>query len=570
MVLLSRGARRRATAERWDTWRPKARVLGVVRTLTSATRLLDVLTLLRPEDDVEVTYTVNPGSAFAAGLDEYLTAVGARVLPWREAVRQRFDLAVACTVNASMHRLRAPLMVLPHGAGYNRLVRETTGDAVSPAGLSRRELTRFGKVVPAVIGVSHEEQVQRLASVCPRAVPRAVVVGDWCFDRITASVPRRDEYRRSLGLRGDRKLVVLHSTWGEHSLIGSRPDLPLRLVTALPVDEYAVAAVLHPNVWARVGELGVRGRLADALDAGLMLVPAQEGWRAATIACDVVIGDHGSTTFYASSADRVTLLAATGLAELDPVSPAARFALRTPRLDPDGDLFEQVRQGIEHHKPDSAREITEAQLGAPGRAGEILRRNIYGFLAHRGVTVPDAPPRPRPVPAPWPVRQAVPVAYDVTGLRLDDGTVGVRRRPVAPEPPDEPRGFLAVTDLDTHPRRAHSAEVVARTVVDAELPPAEWLERKAAQLPGVDVLVAALGPDRCLLRLRDGTLLEARAAQALGAAHRVLDPVLLGCAVHLRRLADPAARAASYLTGEGLRVRTGERVLPVDFTEGPA
>jgi len=161
---------------RWDTLQPpKAEVLGVARTLTSATRVLDVMELLRAEDGIAKYYTVNPGSAFADGLHEYLVSVAGaqRVLTWEEATRRSFHLAVACAVHPSMRRLDAPLMVLPHGAGYNRLVSESTGDGTSPAGLSRRELTHRGKVVPAAIGLSHPEQLVRLHELCPEAVPRA-------------------------------------------------------------------------------------------------------------------------------------------------------------------------------------------------------------------------------------------------------------------------------------------------------------------------------------------------------------------------------------------------------------
>ncbi len=155
--------------DRWDTWETRAEVLAVTRTLTSATRVLDVLSLLRPQDGIRCYVTVNPGSAFTAGLDAYLDSLpGITVLSWREATRRTFDVAVACTVNRSMHRLRpTPLLVLPHGVGYNRLVGPTTGDSHSPAGLSRQELTWRGEVVPEVICLSHPEQAERLARSCP-------------------------------------------------------------------------------------------------------------------------------------------------------------------------------------------------------------------------------------------------------------------------------------------------------------------------------------------------------------------------------------------------------------------
>ncbi|BBC31578.1 hypothetical protein SGFS_028720 [Streptomyces graminofaciens] len=538
-------------------------MLGVARTLTSATRLLDVLALLRPEDGIEVAYTVNPGSAFAAGLEEYLVGVGAEFVPWREATRRRFDLAVSCTVNASMRRLGCPLIVLPHGAGYNRLVPETTGDAVSPAGLSRRELMHWGRVVPAAIGVSHEEQIERLAQVCPPAAPRALVVGDWCFDRIRASLERRDVYRARLGVGAGRRLVVLHSTWGEHSLLGRCPDLPLRLVAALPVDEFAVAAVLHPNVWAWHRPHSVYQRLATAMDAGLMVIPPHEGWRAAVVAGDWVVGDHGSTSFYSAAADRVTLLAATGLDELDPASPTADFARTAPRLDPDGDLYEQLRQAARQHSPERLRPIVDRQLGVRGEAGTILRRWIYGRL---GIDPPPGPPRPVPVPDPELRRHPAPATYDVTGGPEPDGTVRVTRRPVV-SGLGEARGFFARADHGPAGLPPKSVEVLARTVVDAELPPVEWVARAAEEFPDLNIVVAPLDDDRCLVRLRGGHLLEAHAVRPWGHPRPRLDALLLGCAVNLWWLAETSRDPVADAVGSGLRVRTGERVLRVEFTQ---
>lgn len=578
---LFRGARR-AASPRWDTWpAPRARVLGIARTLTSATRLMDVLTLLDPADDIEVSCTINPGSVFADGLSAYFAELGVPVVPWEEAVRRRWDLALACAVHPSMRRVRGPLMVLPHGAGYNRLVRESTGDGASPAGLSRRELTHRGRVVPAAIGVSHEEQLRRLARSCPPAAGRALVVGDWCFDRVRASLPLRDSFRERLGV-GSRRLVVLHSTWGEHSLLGRCPGLPRRLLSALPVDEYAVAAVLHPNVWARQGRHAVFRRLAEEVDAGLTLIPPDEGWRAAIIAGDIVVGDHGSTSFYGSALDRVTLLAATGAEELDPDSPAFAFGGAAPRLDPDADPHAQITAAFDRFAsggrvadgppvPDPARglgdprtalrAVAASQLGAPGEAGTLLRRRMYAFLAPCGLPVPTAPPEPRPVPPPPELPPRRPVAYAVTGAVRPGGTVTVRRFPALGDPHDAADGFFAVTDLDRHPLRPHSAEVMARTVLEGELTPAAWLAAKADTYPHLHVLVSRLDRDRCLVRLRGGSLLEARAVRHWGEPVPGLDPVLLGAAINLSWLhgtsQDPEPDPTARLLAEGLRVRCG-------------
>ncbi|WP_435810802.1 hypothetical protein [Streptomyces rubiginosohelvolus] len=553
----------RTAASRWNTWNaPKAHVLGVARTLTSATRVVDVMHLLRPEDGIAKYYTVNPGSAFADGLDSYLSDLGIHVLSWKEATRRPFDLAVSCSVHPTMRRLDAPLMVLPHGAGYNRLVTESTGDDLAPAGLSRRELMWRGKVVPKAIGVSHRGQIDRLTEICPEAAPYALAVGDWCFQRITESMSHRDRYRSRLGAVDGRRLVVVHSTWSEHSLLGRHPQLPLRLVTSLPADEFAVAAVLHPNVWARHTRAGVLERLRPAMNAGLMVIPPQEGWRAAVVASDWVVGDHGSTSFYSAAADRVTLLAATGLDELDPLSPAAAFARGAPRLDPDGDILAQLLDAARRHDPAALRPVVDRQLASVDTSGEVTRARMYKFLAQHGVRVPPDVPRPLPVPEPEPERRAQITAYDVTGAHDAGGTVEIRRRPLVAGHHTEALGFYAVTTEENHPHWPHAAEVLARTVADAEVPALEWIADAALRHENLNVLVARLDETRCLVQLRGGRQLEARTERAWGTRRPALDPVLLGSAVNLW-LTD--LERSKDLT-DGLTLRTGEWSVRVAFT----
>ncbi|MEU9451965.1 hypothetical protein [Streptomyces sp. NPDC048277] len=549
---------------RWNTWpEPKAEVLGVARTLTSATRVLDVMDLLRTEDGIDKYYTVNPGSAFADGLHEYLASVvGQNLLTWKEATRRSFHLAVACAVHPSMRRLDAPLMVMPHGAGYNRLVSESTGDTTSPAGLSRRELVHRGKVVPAAIGLSHHDQLATLFRTCPEAAPRAEVIGDWCFQRLKESEAQRDWYRTRLGVADGRRLVVVHSTWSEHSLLGRYPGLPLDLVTALPADEFAVAAVFHPNVWARHSWPTVLERLRGAMDAGLMVIPPQEGWRAAVVASDWVIGDHGSTTFYSAAADRVTLLATTGIEELDPASPAAAFVRAAPRLDPTGDLYDQLLRAEWDHDPGTLRSVIDSQLADVDKSGELTQRRMYEFLRHRGISPPGQPPDPRPVPDPKPERNRPPTAYEVAGAVAADGSVEVRRWPMVAGQQERERGFYVVAAESPHALWSQSADVVARTVAVAVPSASEWCLREAPRKPGAAVLVARIDEVSAVVWLR-GILFEARTVRPWGAQQPDLDPLLLGAALNLWLM---HGRSGAELAN-GLVVCTGRRSIRVTFTK---
>ncbi|WP_033331980.1 MULTISPECIES: hypothetical protein [Streptomyces] len=549
-------------ADRWNTRPVKARVLAVARTLTSATRVLDVLTLLNP-DGVERYFTVNPGSVFAdRALDDYLHALpGFTVLDWEDAVRHRFDLAVACAVHSSMHRLDARLVVLPHGAGYNRLVTESTRDTVSAAGLSRNELTHHGRVFVDILGLSHPEQLDRLRASCPEALDVARVVGDPCFDRMLASLRSRDGYRAALGAVDGRRLIVVNSTWSEHSLFGRRPDLPRRLVRRLPADEYTVAVVLHPNIWSRHDPEAL---LDTARRMGLRLIPPHQGWQAALVAADCLIGDHGSVSVYGAALERPTLLAATGAAELDPGSPSYAFGQAAPPLDPDGDLAAQLEQALQKQDPATLRPITDRSLSRRGHSAELLRPLLYSFLEHLDEPEhePHLPPYPKPVPRPGTTDG--PTAYDVEG-EPEGNEVTLRRYPF--DPGDHtPRGFHALTDEHPGDALRYTAEVLARTEVRAERPATRWLADSAAELPGLAVAVAALGPARHLLRLRTGLLLEASAERDWSSPEPRLDPLLLGSAVAcwLTDGGDPAR-----LPEHGLTIRTGDHRTRVSFTTGP-
>ncbi len=103
--------------DRWATVGATRRVLAVARNLASAGRLADVLTVFASDSRVQTLFTMVKGSAFDDGLHEFLSETRARIVPWRQAVRSGFDLALAASANGDLHELRAPLLLMPHGAG---------------------------------------------------------------------------------------------------------------------------------------------------------------------------------------------------------------------------------------------------------------------------------------------------------------------------------------------------------------------------------------------------------------------------------------------------------------------
>ncbi|WP_103564947.1 hypothetical protein [Actinomadura rubteroloni] len=509
------------------------RVLAVARTLTSATRVLDALTVFDGDRRVEVAFTLHEGSAFSPGAGRFLSEYGAPVIPWRDAARERFDLAVAATSNGALHRLRAPLVIMPHGAGHNRIVPSATGRRDVASGLAPRQLTRWGRPVPALIALSHPEQLERLRRSCPAAVGRAAVVGDPCFDRIVGSLPLREVYRSALGVAPGQRLTVVSSTWGPHSLFAAHVGSLGRWVADLPVDAHRVALVLHPNIWGRYGAPQIRTWLRDALEAGLALIPPEEGWRAALVAADDLIGDHGSVTYYGAALGRPVLLAAFGDAELDPASPLMALRAACPRLERTRPLHAQLGA---LHPPRLPGDI----LTHHGEAMANLASALYRTLR---LTPPADPPAVPSVPAPVAEKRRV-TALTVEGRAAGPG-VELVRYPAAVRRDELEEPHLVVTAHETDRRLLNSAAVLVREDVLAD--PADWTAATLAARPGAALAAAALAGGHVRLHFRDGRVLRARGA----------DPALCASAVYVATLFDRPADPV-------LHVRVGGRDIGVE------
>jgi hypothetical protein len=507
---------RRATSDVWSTIRAERTVLAVARTVTATTRLLDALELFRSDYRVQVVFAVDSTSVFSAGVSELLASVGARVLSWDQLTDQPVDLAVSASENVSLGPLRVPVVVLPHGVGFQKYVPAPEHPAA----------TRLSGLVPDPIRreldldlvVSHPGQVAQLAAVSGETPARTVVTGDICFDRLRASLRLREVYRRELGLDEHHRLVLLSSTWRQQSLWSRRPRLPERMLAELPVDEYRVAWVAHPNAWFGHGPWQVRSWLADARDAGLLMIPPTAGWQATLAAADVVVGDHGSVTFYAVAAGLPVLLAAFG-DEAVPGTPLAEFGRTAPRLRDDVPIRRQLEEVLTGHDPARYDAVTGAAFDRVGQALPTLRTLLY-----RRLDLPE--PRPTPPVRAWPAPQpessavrAFAVAVDTTG----HDTVAIDRRPaILTDHETEPlERTLAVYDDEPDPRLAESASVIVREPVTERADAQTWARRAFRQYPGARVAAAAID-DGCLAMFRDGSIMTLQNTTGVS-----VDPLIL-------------------------------------------
>ncbi|ANS66704.1 hypothetical protein SLINC_4480 [Streptomyces lincolnensis] len=383
----------------WLTVRDCKRVLVVVHTVTFAQRLRDVFELLETDLRIQLVFTVAP-HAFGNGTTEFLRSLGIATVPWEDALRTEFDLALAAG-SRGVHELRTPVLRISHGAGHIKLLTDVAalaqGERRWPGMLSRRHLLHEGRLVPAAIVYAHDRDLEELARSCPEALPVAHVVGDPCVDRIMAGKPRREAYRRALGIEDGQRLVVVTSTWGPASTFGRLDSLLPQLLGQVRGDGYRIAMLVHPNVFAGHGIRQVHGWLACCRGRGIAVLPPESDWQAPLIAADWIIGDHGSLTAYGTLTDATTLLTAGPRREVSTRSPAALLSAVAPVVSPVYPLAEQLEYAAQLRCPGQYDQVAASLSSVPGQFHRRMRSVVYRML---GLGEPALPPLVAPPPLP--------------------------------------------------------------------------------------------------------------------------------------------------------------------------
>jgi hypothetical protein len=366
-------------AERWVTARTRRTVVAVAHTVASAGHVLDAVELLECDPRVQVVFTQAP-DVFSNGVSTLLRRLNGVVIPWHQAIRSQFDLALVAD-SAGVHELRAPVLFLPHGVMNNKRapvgLSGTDSDLV--VGLAAPWLTWYGKVVPTVVALSHEDSLGVLARQCPQALPAARVVGDLCLDRLVASRTEWHRYRNALGVATGEILVAVCSTWGPHSLFARFPTLSADLLSGLSQKRYAIAVVLHPAVWFGHGPRQVLAWLREQRRDGLVVVDPV-GWRGLVAAADVVVGDHGSATVYAAAAGVPVLRAPSAADSVGMGSAIAALAELAPVVTDAKPWSRQLDEAMAAFSSQVEQPIAARVTSRPGLAAQLLRCQMYRLL----------------------------------------------------------------------------------------------------------------------------------------------------------------------------------------------
>ncbi|MGQ4515942.1 translation initiation factor 2 [Streptomyces sp. DW26H14] len=523
-------------------------VLYAVRSATALNRLLDVVPVFAGDPRIEPVFTIVPGSDFGTDALAALDGAGARTVPWAEAVRCGARLVLAASPNGPLHELPGPLVLLPHGAGFNKRL-PGSQDADPASGLHPRQLVRGRAPLAALHALAHPGQIARLAGHAPATVAeRAVVVGDPTLDRMLESAPLRERYRAALGT-GTRRLVVLVSTWGPESLLAREPGLAAWLTAELPYDEYQIGLVLHPNEHSRLGGFTLRQHLAPALAAGLVTTRPYEEWAALLTAADCVVTDHSSSALYyaalpAPHGGRRLLLGCYEGGELIPGTPMDVLLSAAPRLRA-GDAAaaaEQVAAAFDGARGPGvpARDgAVVAAFAERGSALERLRAHCYALL---GLVPPAGPVRPRPLPVPTTAARR-PTAFAVRTTVRDD-TVALTRHPLSAGAYD---GHVSAEEGTSSLGELQAAALIHRSAgpgggEGAAWTMGGWTARVLADYPGCGTAAVVLPDGRCVLRRRGGDVLlslRVAPAEAPGDLRWRPDPAVVLSAVHARLDAGP-------------------------------
>lgn len=502
-----------AERHRWGTLPTERIVLAIARTPASTIRLLEALTIFHGSP-VQVLFTVDPTSAYCDGVADLISGK-AMLVPWDEVGSLEYDLALTASENVNLDAITKPVVVLPHGIGFHKYVPDSSADRRRTSGVVPAKYLDDGRVWMVL---SHPDQEEQLRRSHPETTGHCVVVGDTAYDRLIRSLRQRDYYRHRLGLRQGQRLIVVTSTWGDDSLLGSRPDLPQRLLAELPADEYRVALIQHPNIAAWHGGQRINQELAFADLSGLLRIPSAEGWQATMIAADLVVGDSGSVTLYGAALDRPAVLGAVATS-IVPGTPPEELARAVALLSPDIPLREQVEHALKVHQPGRFDGLRNRMFAHQGHATEELRRFVFEKL---GLATPARPALVTTAPPPRPtVREAR--SFRVRSRIVGPGRVEVRRFPVpAAERRDEP-GYiehLCTSEGESIAAVPENASVIVRETIIGQA--GDWMARTLGDYE--PYMAVAAVENGCLIQTRDG-----RSMRCTGAR---LDPLLASSGVY--------------------------------------
>ena len=178
-LAVNRGEPQAQAGSQWQTVEAVRTVLIVVHNVTATTRLLDVLPLIATDQRIQVVFSITGSSAFTDGTEQFLADQGIMPVTWSRLTSLNLDLAISASYGGNLRGLGIPIIVIPHGMGYNKYLaqgnretgkqgnretgkqgnretgkqgnRETGKQGKTVFGLSPEWLVEDGELIPAAV-----------------------------------------------------------------------------------------------------------------------------------------------------------------------------------------------------------------------------------------------------------------------------------------------------------------------------------------------------------------------------------------------------------------------------------
>jgi hypothetical protein len=312
------------------------------------------------------------GSNFNNHVAAMFDALGAQLVKHGE-LDVHVDFIMTATENANVDDVHAPIFYLPHGVGMHK------------------NLPISGKVGMKVSGTVDQLRPNSVVGMSYGSSQNGVLVGDPSYDQMLNSGHLVHVYRKVLGVR-QRKLIVIASTWSEHSLMGRFPKLAAELLSQLDYDEYALAIVMHPNIWDYDSALEIERIFRHEVSSGACIIKPDQGWQATLLAADVVIGDHGSLSLYAAAIGKPLLLTSK-TSQTTENTVMDTLLDHAPILIPELDIAQQIHAVL---ALPNLQHIGQRAFPLPRQSLSIIQKISYQRLN----LVPLAPPEELPAAKP--------------------------------------------------------------------------------------------------------------------------------------------------------------------------
>jgi hypothetical protein len=228
--------------------------------------------------------------------------------------------------------------------------------------------------------VPSEKMKRRALTINPRLGKSIAVVGDPFVDTLCSMNAKRETIRAELGFSPDDTVILLQSTFGEHSLIESMGVGILEATQSL-LREYKFVLSTHPAHWSGPHfKKSIHDLITGQRGQGITVMEPGDSWERYAIASDACLSDHSGLVYnYALLGKPLAMIKLPdGL-----IGEAAEESIiydAVPHLHSCSELPELLDALTRNFSSKKLAQTTSILVSYPGRAHELIRHHLYELL----------------------------------------------------------------------------------------------------------------------------------------------------------------------------------------------